>query len=193
MNIGLYFGSFNPIHHGHLIIANYIATNTTVDQVWMVVSPQNPLKPQSGLANEYHRLHWVRQSIEGAAKLKVSDIEFKLPKPSYTIDTLTYLKEKYPQYTFSIIMGADSFQNLEKWKNYKELILHYKIYIFNRPGFPVTNTIDANIEIINAPLLEISSTVIRKMVAQKKSVKYWLPNEIIEEVENCTLYKAKTL
>jgi nicotinate-nucleotide adenylyltransferase len=189
MKIGLYFGSFNPIHNGHLIIANYLAQNTELDKVWLVVSPHNPLKLQAGLLNEYHRLHMVKLAIEGEFKLKVSDIEFSLPKPSYTIDTLTYLKEKYPENEFSVIMGSDSFQNITKWKNYTSLISNYKIFIYNRPGFLVENIINANIEIVNAPLLEISSTVIRKMIAEKKSISFWVPEIVKEEIEKGRYYK----
>ena len=114
MNIGLYFGSFNPIHIGHLIIGNHVANHADIQQVWFVVSPQNPLKPSGVLLNEYHRLHLVQLAVEGNSQLKAVDFEFKLPRPSYTIDTLTYLTEKYPQHQFSIIMGSDSFQNLPR-------------------------------------------------------------------------------
>src|SRR6201987_1840618 len=119
MNIGLFFGSFNPIHIGHLIIANHVAQETDLNQVWFVVSPQNPLKASGSLLNEYHRLHLVKVAIEEENKLRASDIEFHLPKPSYTVDTLAYLKEKFPQHQFSIIMGSDSFSNLINWKNYE--------------------------------------------------------------------------
>ena len=134
MKIGLYFGSFNPIHHGHLIIANFVLQNSDLDQVWFIVSPQNPLKPSAGLLNEYHRLFLVNIAIEGENKLKASDIEFKLPRPSYTIDTLTYLQEKYPQHEFSIIMGSDSFQNLPNWKNYQQILKNFPIYVYIRSG-----------------------------------------------------------
>ncbi|WP_315819082.1 nicotinate (nicotinamide) nucleotide adenylyltransferase [Paraflavitalea speifideaquila] len=116
MKVGLYFGSFNPIHHGHLIIAQHMVQHTDLDQVWFVVSPQNPLKPSAGLLNEFHRLHFIQLSIEESHQLKVTDIEFRLPRPSYTADTLTYLSEKYPQHSFAVIMGSDSFENLPRWK-----------------------------------------------------------------------------
>jgi len=138
MNIGLYFGSFNPIHNGHLIIANHVLNTTDLAQVWLIVSPQNPLKKANSLLNEYHRLHLVKSAIEGEKNLKASSIEFKLPKPSYTIDTLTHLKEKYPQHDFSIIMGSDSFNNIHKWKNYQLLLKDHYIYIYKRPGSEIS-------------------------------------------------------
>ncbi|HMO62359.1 MAG TPA: nicotinate (nicotinamide) nucleotide adenylyltransferase [Ferruginibacter sp.] len=191
MKIGLYFGSFNPIHTGHLIIANYIAAHTALEQIWFVVSPHNPLKKSSTLLNEYHRLHLVQKAIEGENKLKASSIEFKLPKPSYTIDTLTYLEEKYPNYHFAIIMGSDSFQNIEKWKNYTELLKRYTIYIYKRPGFDVGVLTDKNIRILDAPLLEISSTAIRKLIQANKSIRYYVPDSVKEEIEKNGYYKKR--
>lgn len=188
MNIGLYFGSFNPIHHGHLIIANHIVENTELKQVWFVVSPQNPFKPAQSLLNEYQRLHMVRQSIEGAIKLKESDIEFHLPKPSYTVDTLTYLAEKYPQHQFTVIMGSDSYQNLPKWKNAEIILKNYSIVIYKRPGFEVEN-LPANVLVLNAPLLEISSTQIRKMIKEGKSIRYMVPDVVEQEIEKNAYYK----
>lgn len=189
MNIGLFFGSFNPVHVGHLIIANHAVNETTLDQVWFIVSPQNPFKTSASLLNEYHRLHLVQSAIDGENKLRVSNIEFKLPKPSYTIDTLTYLSEKYPQHQFSIIMGSDSFSNLHKWKNYEQIIKSCKLYIFLRPGFDVQNTINASIEILNAPLLQISSTHIRELITQKKSIRYLVPDIVKNEIEENNYYK----
>lgn len=190
MKIGLYFGSFNPIHIGHLIIANYITQNYNISELWFVVSPQNPFKPSSSLLNENHRLQLINLAIEGEKKLRGSNIEFKLPKPSYTIDTLTYLKEKYPKHQFSIIMGSDSFQNIHKWKNYHAILAHYPICIYNRPGFPVTNTHQADIKIMEAPLLQISSTEIRKLIKEKKSIRYWVPDIVKEEIENNHYYHS---
>ncbi|NJN35116.1 MAG: nicotinate-nucleotide adenylyltransferase [Saprospiraceae bacterium] len=129
MKIGLFFGSFNPIHVGHLIIANFMATQTDLAQVWLVVSPQNPLKPKNSLARDYDRLHMVALAIGENPKLRASDIEFKLPKPSFTIDTLTYLKEKYPQHEFVLIMGGDNLATLSKWKNYEQILRGYPIYV----------------------------------------------------------------
>lgn len=190
MQIGLYFGSFNPIHIGHLILANYIKQNTTLNEVWFVVSPQNPLKPQASLLNEYQRIHLVKLALEGTSKLKASDIEFKLPKPSYTIDTLTYLSEKYPNYKFTVIMGSDSYNNLPKWKNWEILIEQYNILIYQRPGFVTTELHNPNNQIINAPLLEISSTVIREMLKKKQSIKYLVTDSVLEEIEKSNYYKS---
>ena len=191
MRIGLYFGSFNPIHHGHLIIANYILENTGLDQVWFVVSPQNPLKPSSSLLNEYHRLFLVQAAIEGENNLKASDIEFKLPKPSYTVDTLAYLQEKYPAHEFSIIMGSDSFQNLPKWKNHHWLLQHYPVYVYKRPAHEVLPSFEdaKKIIVLDAPLLPISATGIRKNIKAGKSIRYLVPDAVREEIERNGYYK----
>lgn len=189
MKIGLYFGSFNPIHIGHLIIADHIANHTDCSQVWLVVSPQNPLKPSSVLLNEYHRLHLANLAIEGNGKLKVSDIEFKLPKPSYTIDTLTYLKEKYPDNSFVIILGSDSFENLKRWKNFEQLISNYEFLIYERPEHPVTETYGATLSIVKAPMLQISSTDIRKNIKQGKSIRYLVSEKVATEIELAGYYK----
>jgi nicotinate-nucleotide adenylyltransferase len=189
MKIGLYFGSFNPVHIGHLIVASHVANHTDMQQVWFIVSPQNPLKPAAGLLNEYHRLHMVRIAIEEDPRLKVSDVEFKLPKPSYTIDTLTYLQEKYPQHEFSIIIGSDSFQNLSKWKNSELLMEHYPFIIYKRPGFEPGDTSRAKTTILNAPLLDISATAIRNNIKQGKSIRYLVEEKVREEIERNNYYK----
>jgi len=191
MQIGLYFGSFNPIHHGHLIIANYLLENTDLDQLWFVVSPQNPLKPSSSLLNEYHRLFLVQTAIEGENRLKASDIEFKLPKPSYTVDTLTYLQEKYPSHQFSVVMGSDSFQNLPKWKNYNWLLQHFPIYVYKRPGHEVLPSFPGakKIIVLDAPLLPISATHIRKNVKEGKSIRYLVPDTVREEIQRNGYYR----
>jgi nicotinate-nucleotide adenylyltransferase len=189
MTIGLYFGSFNPVHIGHLIIASHITTNTALDQVWFVVTPQNPLKQSTSLISEQHRKHLVDLAIEGEKKLRSSNIEFNLPRPSYTIDTLTYLTDKYPQHRFSVIMGSDSFGNIRKWKNYEILLRDYEIYVYKRPGFGVrAEMINANIQVLDAPLLQISSTHIRDMIRQRKSIRYLVPDVVKEEIENQQYY-----
>jgi len=183
MNIGLYFGSFNPIHIGHLIIASHVANHTEMDQVWLVVSPQNPLKPSATLLNEYHRLHLVRLALEDDPQVKASDVEFKLPKPSYTIDTLAYLHEKYPQHQFSIIMGSDSFQNLPKWKNFELLLKKYPFIVYRRRDHDIKETWGAKMNMVEAPLLEISATTIRQNRKEGKTIRYLVPEKVREEIE----------
>jgi nicotinate-nucleotide adenylyltransferase len=189
MKVGLYFGSFNPIHTGHCIIASHVANNTDLEQVWMVVSPQNPFKPSASLLNEYHRLHLAQSAVIDDPLIKVSDIEFHLPKPSYTIDTLTYLAEKYPQHQFSVIMGSDSFQNISKWKNSAQITTYYNIYVYMRPGFEIKNITGANLTILDAPLLEISSTHIREYIKARKSIRFLVPDNVREEIENNGYYR----
>ena len=168
MKIGLYFGSFNPIHQGHLIIANHVLNESDVKQIWFIVSPQNPLKDAKSLLNEHQRYFLTQLAIEKEKNFRASNVEFSLPKPSYTIDTLTYLSEKYPQHEFSIIMGGDSFQNIEKWKNYKLILNNYPIFIYQRPGFEINLSLSKKITLLNAPLLDISATYIRKLISEKK-------------------------
>ncbi|MBP9213843.1 MAG: nicotinate-nucleotide adenylyltransferase [Chitinophagaceae bacterium] len=187
MNIGLYFGSFNPIHTGHLLIASHVADSGLIEKVWFVVSPQNPLKPSNSLLNEYDRLHMVNLAIEDDDRFKAVDVEFKLPKPSYTIDTLTHLKEKYPQHNFSIIMGSDSYSNLHNWKNHELLKKNYPILVYNRPDFIIESS--ARVHVLKAPLLEISSTIIRKAIQQKRSIRYMLPDSVRKEIEKTGYYK----
>lgn len=189
MNIGLYFGSFNPVHTGHLIIANHLASNTDLDQLWFVISPQNPLKSSTSLLNEYHRKFLIEIAIEGEKKLKTSTVEFSLPKPSYTVDTITYLKEKYPGYIFTLIMGSDSFSNITNWKNYHILLKTNRVMIYPRPGFEVVIPPEGNIIKVAAPLLEISSTHIREMIKNRKSIKFWVPDVVKEEIERNHYYK----
>lgn len=189
MKVGLYFGSFNPVHVGHLIIANHILNETELEKVWFIVSPQNPFKAESGLLNEYHRLHLLRLATEDDNRIKVSDIEFGLPKPSYTVNTLAYLAEKYPEHQFSIIMGSDSFQNLNKWKNHEVIVKHYRIYVYNRPGFAVTDALGADLQVLDAPLLQLSATRIREYIREGKSVRYMLPDKVWEEIQKGGYYR----
>jgi nicotinate-nucleotide adenylyltransferase len=189
MKIGMYFGSFNPIHVAHLIIANHILNETDIEKLWFVVSPQNPLKEESNLLNEYHRLHLVRLATEDDKRIKASEIEFSLPKPSYTTATLAHLADKYPGHEFCIIMGSDSFQNLHKWKNYEVIVKNYPLYVYIRPGFDVENNIGADLHVLNAPLLQLSSTQVRKYIKEEKSVRYMIPDKVLEEIEKGGYYK----
>ncbi|MEQ1676299.1 MAG: nicotinate (nicotinamide) nucleotide adenylyltransferase [Chitinophagaceae bacterium] len=189
MKVGLYFGSFNPVHVAHLIIANHILNETDIEKVWFVVSPQNPFKAESNLLNEYHRLHLVKLATSDDNRIKASDIEFNLPKPSYTTATLAYLKEKNPEHEFCIIMGSDSFQNLHKWKNYEVIVKEYDVYVYLRPGFEVTNDVNAKLHIVNAPLLQLSATQIRQYAKEGKSIRYLVPENVREEIEKGGYYK----
>jgi nicotinate-nucleotide adenylyltransferase len=189
MKIGLFFGSFNPIHHGHLMVASFIANHTDSQQVWLVVSPQNPHKTQSSLLNEYDRLHLAQLAIEDDAQIKVSDIEFKLPKPSYTIDTLTYLEEKYPQHNFFVIMGSDSFQNLPKWKNFEALVKNYQFIVYRRPGFDITEKFGADVTYLEAPMLELSATLIRNNCKDGITIRYLVPEDVRLEIERNNYFK----
>ncbi len=189
MNIGLYFGSFNPIHNGHLIVANYIVNNTPLDRVWLVVSPLNPFKKNSSLLNEYDRLHLVQIATEDDPKISANNIEFSLPRPSYTIHTLAYLKEKYPEHAFSIIMGSDGLENLHSWKNSDEIISNYEIYVYPRPGFEPIDIPKAKLSFVEAPQISISSTLIRKLLSAGKSIRYFVPDRVFEEIEKSGYYK----
>jgi nicotinate-nucleotide adenylyltransferase len=181
MNIGLYFGSFNPIHTGHLIIASHVLEHSDLDKVWFVVSPHNPLKESHTLLNEYDRLHLAELAVKSNPGFRVSNVEFHLPKPSYTIDTLAYLSEKFPLEKFTVIMGSDSYQNLPRWKNYGRILEFYKIVVFERPGFILDkDTLPVNVSVLKAPLLEISSTHIRTQVKEARSIRYLVPDAVAE-------------
>lgn len=189
MKIGLYFGSFNPVHTGHLIISNHILNETELEKVWFVVSPQNPFKTSASLLNEYDRLHLLKIATEGDSRIKISDIEFNLPKPSYTSITLAHLQEKYPDHQFALIMGSDSFHNLHKWKNCEYITAGYPVYVYQRPGFEITNHVNAKLTVVDAPLLQISATRIRQLIKDGKSIRYMVPDKVREEIERGSYYK----
>ena len=180
--IGLFFGSFNPIHIGHLIIANCMLENGQLDKIWFIVSPQNPLKPSKNLLHEFDRLDLVSAAIADNYKFEVSDVEFHLPKPSYTTYTLAYLSEKNTDKEFVLIIGEDNLKNFSKWKNHTSILENYLLYVYPRPG--VTNSDlerHKNVRMIAAPILDISATYIRKSIRDKKSIRYLVP-ETVEEM-----------
>ncbi len=190
MKVGLYFGSFNPIHVGHLVIANYMVQFTDLNKVWLVVSPHNPLKIKSSLLADNHRLAMVRRAVENNPKLKACDIEFKLSQPSYTIHTLLHLKEKYPTYEFALIMGSDNLETFHKWKNYLEILKNHTLYVYPRPGYEGGNLAQhKNVVFVIAPVMELSSTQIRNAIKEKKDVRYMLTESVYEYVKEMNFYK----
>jgi len=191
MNIGLYFGSFNPIHIGHLIVANHVLNETPINKIWFIVSPQNPFKESKTLLNEFDRLHLVRLATQDDNRIKCSDIEFNLPKPSYTSNTLAFLSEKYPEHQFSLIMGSDSYQNIDKWKNYETIINSYPVYVYKREGHEIKNALGKDPEILSAPIIQISASQIREHIRSAKSIRYLVPEIVREEIESRKFYKQK--
>ncbi|MCP3932228.1 MAG: nicotinate-nucleotide adenylyltransferase [Bacteroidetes bacterium] len=187
---GLFFGSFNPVHTGHMIIANFMVEHTDLTEVWFVVSPHNPHKQKASLARDHDRLHLVRIAIGDNPNLKASDIEFNLQKPSFTIDTLTYLKEKYPARIFTLIMGGDNLVSLPRWKNYEMLLKYYQIYVYKRPSYELPDLAKhENVHIFNAPLMQISASFIRRCIRNEKSVQYLVPDPVFEYLSSSHLYR----
>ena len=187
---GLFFGSFNPIHTGHLLIAGYMVEFTDLTQVWFVVSPHNPLKEKESLLADYHRLNMVNLAIEDDPRFGSSNIEFKLPKPSYTIDTLTYLQEKYPRKEFVLIGGGDMLTSLHKWKNFEALLAQYSIYLYPRPGVnPTPFDNHSSITHTQSPLVEISSSFIRDSIREGKNMRHFLPEKVWKYIDEMNFYK----
>ncbi|NBA85139.1 nicotinate-nucleotide adenylyltransferase [Emticicia sp. CRIBPO] len=190
MKIGLFFGSFNPIHIGHLIIANTMACNSDLDQVWFIVSPQNPFKKNKSLLHEFDRYTLVEKAIADNFKLKVNDVEFHLPKPSYTIDTLAVISEKNPGHEFILIMGEDNLVQFENWKNYEKILEYYQLYVYPRPETAEHNFKNhPKVKFIDAPLLDISATFIRNSLKEGKSIKYMVTEEVEEYIRWKKLYQ----
>jgi nicotinate-nucleotide adenylyltransferase len=198
--IGLYFGTFNPIHVGHLIIANHMVQFTDLDELWFVVSPQNPLKPKASLLADYHRLALVRIAVENNPRLKASNIEFELPQPSYTINTLVALSEKFPQYSFKIIMGEDNLNTFQKWKNYEEILQGYAILVYPRVESDEQLSVSQakasdllhhpKVTMIDAPLMKINASFIRKAIQEGKDVRYLLTEPVMRYVDEMNFYKG---
>ncbi|MTI22002.1 nicotinate-nucleotide adenylyltransferase [Fulvivirga sp. RKSG066] len=183
MKVGLFFGSFNPIHMGHMIIANVMATTTDLDEVWFVVSPQNPFKKRESLLHEFDRIDMVNAAIHDNYHLRATDVEFNMPKPSYTIDTLTYLSEKHPQHTFKLIIGEDNLKSFPKWKNSDLILDLYGLYVYPRPhAKPSDLKNHANVKLVEAPMIDISATFIRKCIKDNRSIKYLVPDAVEERI-----------
>ncbi|MEO6346808.1 MAG: nicotinate (nicotinamide) nucleotide adenylyltransferase [Aquaticitalea sp.] len=192
MNIGLYFGTFNPIHIGHLIIANHLAEYSDLDQVWFVVTPQSPFKVKSSMLADHQRLEMVYRATKDYPKLRPSDIEFKMPQPNYTINTLVYLQEKFPNNTFSLIMGEDNLKNFHKWKNYELILEQYDIYVYPRLSDGKLQTQfhqHPKIHHVDAPIMELSSTFIRNSIKEGKIVRPMLPENVWEYLDEMNFYK----
>lgn len=188
--IGLFFGSFNPIHMGHLMIASIMAETTDLTKVWFVVSPQNPFKPSKGLLHEFDRYDMVRAAIYDSYTLEVSDVEFSLPKPSYTIHTLVHLREKHPDKEFKVIMGEDNLASFKKWKNYERILEDYGLYVYRRPHVQLSElTAHPNVTFVEAPLLDISATFIRNCIRKKQSVRYLVPDVVEETIRTKGFYQ----
>ncbi|MGZ3930153.1 MAG: nicotinate (nicotinamide) nucleotide adenylyltransferase [Bacteroidia bacterium] len=190
MHIGLFFGSFNPIHIGHMALANYMLEYTGMNEVWFVISPQNPLKEKSSLLNQNQRLYMVNIAVEDFPKFKSSTIEFHLPQPSYTINTLVHLKEKYPKHTFSLIIGQDNLETFHKWKNYEEILAKHRLFVYPRPNAGKSR-FDAHpqVTLTAAPMMDVSSTFIRQSIKDKKDLRFFLPEKVWEYIDSMNLYK----
>ena len=188
--VGLFFGSFNPIHIGHMIIADHIAINTDLKEIWFVVSPHNPLKKKKSLLDSRHRLALVNRAVENDSRFKASDIEFQLEQPSYTSVTLAYLKEKHPNVEFSLIMGGDNLASLTKWKNYESILENYPIVVYSRPESNISALpFEGNITVLDAPQMNISSSHIRNQISEGNAVKYLMPTEAWEYLDEMNFYK----
>ena len=199
--IGLFFGSFNPIHNGHLMVANFLAEFGELDQVWLVISPLNPLNNENELLADYHRRELLNRAIGDYPKFRVSTVEFNLPKPSYTIDTLAFLAEKYPENQFSLIMGSDLLTDFHRWKNYEEILAYYQILVYPRPDkgpLSIPNSSITHFEHQNhpsvklvgsAPMIEISSSFIRKSIKLKKDIRFFMPDQVWQYIDEMHFYK----
>ena len=193
MRIGLFFGTFNPIHIGHLVIANHMVEHSDLDQIWMVVTPLSPFKKKSNMLPDHHRYEMVYRATSTYDKLQPSNIEFKLPQPNYTINTLVHLDEKYPQHEFCLIMGEDNLKTFHKWKNYEAILEHYELYVYPRISenkVPDHLKEHSKIHRVDAPIMEISSTMIRKSIADKKNIRPLLDTTVWTYIDEMNFYKS---
>ena len=188
--IGLFFGTFNPIHMGHMIVANVMLESTDINRIWFVVSPQNPFKKKSNLLHEFDRMEMVRAAVYENYRMDVSDIEMKLPKPSYTIDTLTYLNEKFPDKNFVLIIGEDNLHSFHKWKNSGKILENFKLYVYPRPSsLPSAMLEHGKVTLIDAPKVDISATFIRNFVKEGKSIQYLVPHPVADMITDKKFYR----
>jgi len=192
MKVGLYFGTFNPIHVGHIIIANHLVEYSDLDEIWMVVTPHNPHKTKNSLLENHHRYELVYIALEKYPKIKPTDIEFKLPQPNYTVKTLAFIDEKYPQHEFSLIMGEDNLQSFHKWKNYETILENHEIYCYPRIAEGKTKTMFENhhkIHKVAAPIIQISATLIRQGIKSNKNVEPMLPKQVWKYIDEMNFYR----
>jgi len=193
MKVGLFFGTFNPIHIGHMIIANYIVEFSDLDEVWFVITPQSPFKQKMSMLSNHHRLSIANIAVENYPKLKTSDIEFNLPQPNYTINTLAYIEEKYPEKQFCLIMGEDNLKGFHKWKNYETILQNYELYVYPRIFKEQTESRFSNhkkVHKVDAPIVQISSTFIRKAIKEKKDISTMLPDSVWNYIDEMNFYKS---
>ncbi len=191
MKTGLFFGSFNPVHIGHMVIAQYMAEFTDLEQVWLVVSPQNPLKPSNSLLQDHHRVEMVRRAVGDYPKMKASKVEFSLPRPSYTVDTLAYLREEYPERTFVPIMGTDNLEGFHKWKNWEAILQEHELYVYPRPGSDGGSLVqNPKVRLVSGvPLMEISASFIREAIKNRKDIRYMLPRDVYDYLDEMNFYR----
>ncbi len=196
MNIGLYFGTFDPIHFGHINIANFLVNNDLVEKVWFVVTPQNPVKSSNNLIDFMHRYEMVKIQVKDNNNLLASDIELNLKRPNYTINSLRYISKTYPNNSFSLIIGEDNFVNFKKWREYKEIMSYYKIYVYPRKTRLKTDMkliMSNNIEMIKAPLIDLTSTNIRNSINDKDCTKQFISDSVYKYITTNNLYKSNKL